>query len=254
MVTGFGLALLPVGLGLYSRTRVDLVESLWAQAEAAQLRERARIAREMHDVLAHKVSLIALHAGALEVTPDADAARVEEVAGVIRTTAVQALEELRSVLGVLRDGAGAGDVLAPQPDAVDIERLVASSRAAGLDVGYRADVPELPGSIARTAYRLVQEALTNVHKHAPGARTSVVLAGDEQAGVTITVDNEPPREAAPALPGSGSGLAGLHERMRLLGGTLACGPAAGGGWRVDAWLPWSPRPDPVTPVGEAAAT
>jgi signal transduction histidine kinase len=197
----------------------------------------------MHDVLAHKVSLIALHAGALEVNPDAGAARVEEVSGVIRVTAGQALEELRAVLGLLRDGDGAGDDLAPPPQLADIARLVESSRAAGLDVSYRAEVAALPDGIARAAYRVVQEALTNVHKHAPGAPTAVTLTGDEGTGVTVTVENgPPPAPAAPALPGSGAGLVGLGERVRLLGGRLDAQPTDGGGWRLVAWIPWAAAP------------
>jgi signal transduction histidine kinase len=254
LVGGFFATLVAVGAGLYVRTRHDLVRSLRDRAEAAeaerelraeqaQLAERARIAREMHDVLAHKVSLIALHAGALEVNPDAGAARVEEVSGVIRVTAGQALEELRAVLGLLRDGDGAADDLAPPPQLADIARLVESSRAAGLDVSYRAEVAALPDGIARAAYRVVQEALTNVHKHAPGAPTSVTLTGDEGTGVTVTVENgPPPAPAAPALPGSGAGLVGLGERVRLLGGRLDAQPTEGGGWRLVAWIPWAAAP------------
>ncbi len=265
LVAASATALAAVGVGLYARMRHDLVRSLRDRAEAAeaerelrveqsQLAERARIAREMHDVLAHKVSLIALHAGALEVNPDAGAPRVEEVAGVIRVTAVQALEELRAVLGLLRQGAEPGDDLAPPPQAEDIARLVESSRAAGLDLDYHAGVAGLPDGIARTAYRVVQEALTNVLKHAPGAAASVALTGDEHAGVTVTVENgPPPTAAAPALPGSGAGLVGLGERVRLLGGRLDAGPAAGGGWRVVAWVPWATGADPVPAVGEEPA-
>src|SRR5262245_29471228 len=254
LVGSVALTLLAVGAGVYVRTRHDLVRSLRDRAEAAeaerelraeqaQLAERARIAREMHDVLAHKVSLIALHAGALEVNPEAGAPRVEEVSGVIRVTAVQALEELRAVLGLLRDGDGADDDLAPPPQLADIARLVESSRAAGLDVSYGAEVAALPDGIARAAYRVVQEALTNVHKHAPGAPTSVTLTGDEGMGVTVTVENgPPPAPAAPALPGSGAGLVGLGERVRLLGGRLDAQPTAGGGWRLIAWIPWAAAP------------
>ena len=253
LVGGFLITLAAVGAGLYVRTRHDLIRSLRERAEAAeaerelrveqaQLAERARIAREMHDVLAHKVSLIALHAGALEVNPDAGAARVEEVSGVIRVTAGQALEELRAVLGLLRDGDGADDDLAPPPQLADVARLVEVSRVAGLDVSYRADVAALPDGIARAAYRVVQEALTNVHKHAPGAPTSVDLTGDD-TGVIVTVENGPsPVGDAPALPGAGAGLVGLQERVRLLGGRLDTHPTDGGGWRLVAWIPWATAP------------
>jgi signal transduction histidine kinase len=237
-------------VGLYTRVRRDLTSSLRARAEGAEAErelraeqaragERARIAREMHDVLAHKVSLIALHAGALEVNPGVGPERVEEAAGLIRQTAVDALEELRSVLGVLREGAGLEDALAPPPQAVDITRLVESSREAGVDAVLRHGVPELPDALGRIAYRVVQEALTNVHKHAPGASAVVDLAGDAD-GLTITVDNDPPpRAPGVALPGSGAGLVGLRERVRLADGRLSSGPSPGGGWRVTAWVPWT---------------
>jgi signal transduction histidine kinase len=240
-----------VCVGLYSRTRRDLTRSLRARAEGAEAErelraeqaragERARIAREMHDVLAHKVSLIALHAGALEVNPGVGPERVEEAAGLIRLTAAQAMEELRSVLGVLREGAGPEDALVPPPQAVDIARLVESSRRAGVDAALREDVPDLPDGLGRVAYRVVQEALTNVHKHAPGAAAVVDVAGGEVDGLTITVENDPPlRLPRVALPGSGAGLVGLRERVRLAGGRLSSGPTAGGGWRVTAWVPWT---------------
>ncbi len=263
LVAATATVLAIVGLGLYTRTRRDLTGSLRARAEGAEAErelraeqaragERARIAREMHDVLAHKVSLIALHAGALEVNPGVGPERVEEAAGLIRQTAVQALEELRSVLGVLREGAGPEDALAPPP--VDIARLVESSRAAGVDATLRAGVSGLPAGLARIAYRVVQEALTNVHKHAPGAAAVVELAGGEADGLTITVGNAPPpRAAGPALPGSEAGLVGLRERLRLAGGRLSSGPTEAGGWQVTAWVPWTGGLDPTERVGEGTA-
>jgi signal transduction histidine kinase len=207
----------------------------------------------MHDVLAHRVSLIALHAGALEVNPGVGPERVEEAAGLMRQTAVQALEELRSVLGVLREGTGPEDALAPPPQAVDIARLVASSREAGVDATLRRDVPDLPDGLGRIAYHVVREALTNVHKHAPGAAAVVELTGGEADGLTITVDNSrPDRASRVALPGSGAGLVGLRERVRLAGGRLSSGPSPGGGWRVTAWVPWTGGADVPARVGEGS--
>jgi signal transduction histidine kinase len=193
----------------------------------------------MHDVLAHKVSLIALHAGGLEVTADPDPDRVHATAQLIGTTAREAMDDLREVLGVLRSGAaGDGSDLAPQPGAADIERVVEASRAAGVRTELTMTVPALPDTVARTAYRVVRESLTNVHKHARGAMTTVVITGDEARGVTVEVVNRRPVSTASLLPGAGAGLLGLRERISLLGGSLEFGPCADGGWRVAAWLPW----------------
>lgn len=243
--------------GAYIGARRDLVASLRERAdraererelrgERAKVGERARIAREMHDVLAHKVSLIALHAGALEVNTDDP--RTRESAALIRTMAAQAMDDLREVLGVLRAGGGQDDDLRPHVDADDIERVVEASRMAGVRVTLHVDAPALPDALARTVHRVVQEALTNVHKHARGATTAVTLIAEESAGVTIEVVNQRPVAADTLLPGSGAGLAGLRERVTLVGGNLEAGPTAAGGWRVAAWLPW-PQ---VTPSSAAA--
>jgi len=260
VVSGIGRTLMVVAVGAYVGARRDLVASLRdradraeaereLRAEQAKAGERARIAREMHDVLAHKVSLIALHAGALEVNADAGSERVEEAAALIRTTAHQTLEELREVLGVLRSDAGAeGTDLSPTATAGDIGRLVEASRAAGVAVTLAGTVPDLPDGTARAVYRVVQEALTNVHKHARGAATEVAVAGNERSGVTVSVVNVRPVAAdllLDPIPGSGAGLVGLAERTRLLGGTFASGPTSGGGWAVGAWLPWHGTADHV---------
>jgi signal transduction histidine kinase len=239
--------------GAYLGTRQELMASLRARAdqveaerelrdEQARAAERARIAREMHDVLAHKVSLIALHAGALEVNPDAGAGRVEEVAGLIGATARDTLEELRTVLGVLRRSptgpleAEGGDPFA------GVEQLVGSWRQAGMRVELADDVGPMPSAIARAVYRLVQEGLTNVHKHTTGAAATIALAGGRGHEVVVSVANGPPAGAGRRqLPGSGAGLVGLGERIRLLGGSLYAGPQPGGGWTLEARLPWSGR-------------
>lgn len=239
-----------VAVGSYVGARRDLIVSLRERAaraeaerelrgEQAKLEERARIAREMHDVLAHKVSLIALHAGGLEVTADPAPDRVQATAKLIGTTAREAMDDLREVLGVLRAGStGDGSDLAPQPGAADIERVVEESRAAGVRAELQMTVADLPDTVARTAYRVVREGLTNVHKHARGATTSVAISGDEIRGVTVEVVNRRPVATASLLPGAGAGLLGLRERVVLLGGRLDFGPCADGGWRVEAWLPW----------------
>lgn len=206
-----------VVVGRYTATRNALHEE---QARAA---ERARIAGEMHDVLAHKVSLIALYAGALELHAG-DNTRFQEGTALIRLTAREALRELRSVLGMLR----------AEPIA-DLASLVRASAQAGQPVELRDEAGPLKHApTARVVYRVVQEGLTNAHKHAPGARTTVSLTGGGPH-VTVTVHNE---AGTPTdLPGAGAGLAGLTERLRLVGGTLRSGPTRDGGWELHATVP-----------------
>jgi signal transduction histidine kinase len=160
---------------------------------------------------------------------------------LIRGTAHEAMEDLRDVLGVLRAGPVSedGPDLAPPARRDDIAWLVAASRDAGVHAELRMDVDELPDTLARTAHRVVQEGLTNVHKHARGAATVVTVAGDPHAGLDVEVVNRRPAGGTVLLPGSGRGLPGLGERVGLLGGRLESGPAADGGWRLAAWIPWS---------------
>ena len=254
LASGLIEAALLAAAGAYIGARRDLLTALRdraaqaeeqqeLRAEQAMLGERARIAREMHDVLAHKVSLIAMHAGALEVNAEAGPEQVRQTAGMIRTTAREAMEDLRDVLGVLRAGTdGDGTDLAPPPRGADIERIVEASRAAGVRTDLTMEVDEMPDAVARTVHRVVQEALTNVHKHARDAATSVRITGDGARGVTVEVVNRRPVGSAALLPGSGTGLLGLRERLALVGGTLESGPCPDGGWRVVAWLPASPAP------------
>jgi signal transduction histidine kinase len=257
-----------LAFGAYVGARRDLVASLRdradraesereLRAEQARLGERARIAQEMHDVLAHKVSLIALHAGALELSPDAGADQVERSAVLIRSTARQALEDLRGVLGVLRSDATAdGAVLAPQPKLSDVRRLVDASREAGVavDLVTEGDAAALcdpeadgdqtrsaamvPEQLGRTAYRVVQEGLTNVHKHARGAAATVRLSGQRGGTLQVSVTNLRPVSSGSLLPGAGAGLVGLRERVGLAGGTLTSGRETDGGWSLSAALPW----------------
>ncbi len=213
-----------------------------ARAEAARLAERARIAREMHDVLAHRISLIALHAGGLEITERPEPAAARQTAGLIRETARSALEDLRDVLGVLASGDTSAP-LAPQPRFADIAALVERSAAAGVSVrlvpnsslGLEAEVPE---AVGRAAYRVVQEALTNIHKHAASAASAVRLSGAPGIGLEVRVENQAPQAVGTSLPGAGSGLAGLRERVEVAGGSFEAGPTLRGGFLVLAWLPW----------------
>jgi signal transduction histidine kinase len=211
-----------------ARTEVRL------RAEQAQMEAREAVAREMHDVLGHRLSLLSVHAGALEYRPDAPAEDVARAARVIRESAHQALQDLREVIGVLR--APVGEL--PQPTVADVPELVAESRRAGMQVDLRADVAgTAPDTVGRTAYRVVQEALTNARRHAPGAPVTVAVGGSAGPGLTVEVENGAPGDAAPARA-PGQGLTGLAERVGLAGGRLEHGPTDAGGWRVAAWLPW----------------
>ena len=207
--------------------------------------ERTRIAREMHDVLAHRISLLALHAGGLEVRPDLPPEKVRETAELMRVTARQALEELRGVIGVLREEAGHDPPppAAPQPTLTDIRRLVEETRLAGarIDLEMHVDhADDVPSALGRDAYRIVQEALTNIGKHASGSTAWVQVTGGPEDGLHVRVRNRKPLRAAtgPGLPGSGAGLLGLQERVTLAGGTLVHGPDGSGDFVVDAELLW----------------
>jgi signal transduction histidine kinase len=241
--------------GMFVRARRQLLFTLRERAQRAEteqrldadrtrMAERTRIAREMHDVLAHRLSLVTLHAGALEVSPDLPPEKVRETAELLRATARQALEELRSVIGVLRVEPGQEPALAaPLPTLADIPRLVEETRRAGakIDFEMRVDHPNTaPTALGRDAYRIVQEALTNIGKHARGTAGRVRVTGGADSGLHVNVRNRLPvlGPARPALPGSGAGLLGLQERITLAGGTLVHGPDGSGDFVVDADLPW----------------
>ena len=255
---------LPVTSGAFVGARRELVASLRERAERAEAEqllraeqarttERTRIAREMHDVLGHRISLVALHAGGLEVsTTSPETARS---AALIAAVAREALADLRGVLGVLLadahvpvDAASASEAralaLRPQPTLDDVAALVRASARAGVRVDLAQHVPTdppVPALIGRTAYRVVQEALTNVHKHAPDAATTVRLTGARGEDLLVEVLNA--RSAAvtgaPEPEGSGLGLIGLRERVHLVHGRLEAGPAGDGGFAVRARLPWT---------------
>ena len=244
-----------VAWGMFVHARRDLISSLEERAERAEseqhLRveqarqsERARMAREMHDVLAHRISLVSMHAGALEFRPDAPPEEIERAAGVIRASAHQALDELREVIGVLREQEPDGDDRPepPQPTAGDLPALVSETEAAGMRVRLTTgdvDLDHVPDLTGRTAYRVVQEGLTNARKHAPAAAVAVTVAGDREHGLSVEVRN--PLSLArngEAVPGAGTGLVGLVERTTLAGGRLEHGRTDGGDYRLAAWLPW----------------
>jgi signal transduction histidine kinase len=233
-----------LGWGLFVRARRELVRSLRDQAdraaEEARAAERRRIAREMHDVLAHRLSLLSVHAGALEFHPDAPADEVAEAARVIRESARAALDELRGVIGVLREDGGESPVRPPQPTLADLGALVEESRAAGMRITADIDLGEAPVTAAagRTAYRIVQEGLTNARKHAPGAAVRLTVdAPDDDLRIEVRSLAPVAVASAPSLPGAGTGLIGLAERVTLAGGELEHGVDRDGAFVLRARLP-----------------
>ncbi|MGW0533545.1 sensor histidine kinase [Streptomyces sp. NPDC003032] len=286
VAASIGVTAPPVLLGLYVGARRRLMESLRERAddlerelqllaeraeeraEWARNEERTRIAREMHDVVAHRVSLMVVHAAALQAVARKDPEKAVKNAALVGDMGRQALTELREMLGVLRagDGVQSAKPVRPAepvplaavgyaaaaaasravdedgPSLAELDELVGQSRAAGMAVdlsvqgeprGYAADVEQ-------TAYRVVQEALTNVHKHAAGAKTYVRLA-HRTAEIAMQVENEPPPDPGSTtdarLPSGGNGLVGMKERVTGLGGVFVSGPTDDGGFRVSAVLP-----------------
>jgi signal transduction histidine kinase len=238
-------------LGSFVRVRRELVDRLQRdqhlQIHEAQLAERARIAREMHDVLAHRISLLSVHAGALDFNRDASPEEVARGLGVIRSSARAAQEELRDVIGVLRSDS-TGGLVPPQPTIEDLGQLIEESRAAGMDVTLAAPLPEprLSTLAGRTVYRVVQEALTNARKHAPTQPVSISVLGEPGATLEVEVVNRPAADRPdkridgrrPDHVNSGAGLIGLAERLSLAGGTVEHQRLAGGGFRLIARIPW----------------
>ncbi|MFG3406541.1 sensor histidine kinase [Streptomyces sp. NPDC048142] len=281
-----GLTAPSVLFGLYIGARRRLMESLRERADSlerelslladraeeraewARTEERTRIAREMHDVVAHRVSLMVVHAAALQAVAPKDPAKAVRNAALVGDMGRQALTELREMLGVLRTGdalvapAAAGAVPLASvkqvavvaaaaasedgPRLAELEALVAQSRQAGMTVELSVDGELRPYApeVEQTAFRVVQEALTNVHKHAAGARTWVRLA-HRGAEVAMQVENGPSDSAAAdaGLPSGGNGLVGMRERVLGLGGVFVSGPTDAGGFRVSAVLPSGPADD-----------
>jgi signal transduction histidine kinase len=213
------------------------------RVEQIRYAERTRIAREMHDVLAHRISLLSMHAGALEIRPEAPPEDIERAAAVIRASAHQALEDLRATIGMLRNGTDGDTPQPPQPTFAALPRVLEESRAAGMrlhaDVRV-ADLTAVPDPIGRHALRIVQEALTNARKHAPSAPVDLCVDGSPGQGLAIDVRNPAPVLAAGVteIPGSGTGLVGLAERAALSGGHLEHGRDERGDFHLRAWLPW----------------
>ncbi|MFE0206873.1 sensor histidine kinase [Streptomyces sp. NPDC058985] len=237
----------PVFLGQLVQARRDLSSRLaeisrareyerQLTAQTVLARERTTLAREMHDVVAHQVSLIAVRAGALQVGSRDDDAR--HAAATIRQLSVQTLEELRHMVSVLRTSGGSPVELIPQPSLGDLQRLIDDS---GIETELQISLPgSVPPPVQRAIYRTVQEALTNVRKHAPGARATVLIR-HENTTVRVMVTNGPPTRAALSLPGANYGLVGLRQRAGLLGGTVRYGPTENGGFELSLELPVTGR-------------
>ncbi|MET7981249.1 MULTISPECIES: histidine kinase [unclassified Streptomyces] len=285
ITTAIGMTAPPVLLGLYMGARRRLMESLRERADSlerelqllaeraeeraewARNEERTRIAREMHDVVAHRVSLMVVHAAALQAVARKDPEKAVKNAALVGDMGRQALTELREMLGVLRTGDGldrrvpavplaavgaaaaaaasraAGDSGAVEgPGLAEIDELIGQSAAAGMVVALsvEGDLRAYAREIEQTAYRVVQEALTNVHKHAAGAKTYVRLA-HRVSEIAMQVENECPPEvgvgSAVGLPSGGNGLLGMKERVAALGGVFVSGPTDAGGFRVSAVIP-----------------
>ncbi|MGW2568243.1 sensor histidine kinase [Streptomyces sp. NPDC001537] len=282
ITTAIGMTAPPLLLGLYVGARRRLMESLRERADSlerelqllaeraeeraewARNEERTRIAREMHDVVAHRVSLMVVHAAALQAVARKDPEKAVKNAALVGDMGRQALTELREMLGVLRSGDGARRAEPSVPLAAvgvaaavaasravdegegpcleELEELVGQSAAAGMvvDLSVEGDVRSYAAEVEQTAYRVVQEALTNVHKHAAGAKTHVRLA-HRVSEIAMQVENEPPPEVASAssarLPSGGNGLVGMKERVTALGGVFVSGPTDAGGFRVSAVIP-----------------
>lgn len=243
-------------LGMYVSARRKVLDGLRERAERAEREqhllaeraradERSRLAAEMHDVVAHRVTLMVLQAGALRVRAADGPTRA--AAEELRVTGSRALEELRDVIGLLRRS---GDDDAPHDPLPDLSALVAESAAVGVRVRLdeRGDPPLVSPVVGRTAYQIVREALTNVHKHAPGAEVRVQVRYATR-GMRLSVRNTAPSGSADAVlsgSGTGTGLTGMRRRVELIGGKLHAGPNNDGGFHVEAYLPaFVPAAEPV---------
>ncbi|MEV0740240.1 sensor histidine kinase [Streptomyces sp. NPDC050549] len=239
-----------------SEARTQLVEQVTITAEERNrrtlLEERSRIARELHDVVAHHMSVISIQAQVAPLLVENPSEELKENLAGIRQNALEALAELRRVLGVLRSenpeypddpyapgGPGTGAAPdAPQPTLDRLDALIENTRAAGLDVrgDVRGEVRPLAPGVELSAYRIVQEALSNALRHAPGSTVAVEVAHDPD-GLRLIVTNSRPQQAAPPSPGAGHGLLGMRERAAMLGGHLTATRTFQGGFAVVAFLP-----------------
>lgn len=232
-----------------ARRRLVEQESI-SEAERARrtlLEERARIARELHDVVAHHMSVITVQADSAPYRINGLPEEAREEFGAIAASARESLTEMRRLLAVLRSDGTDGE-RAPQPGLDRVQQLVEATVRAGLpaELSLAADLPDLPRAVDLSAYRIVQEALANAVRHAPGARTRVSVTSDGGHLTVVVVNGAAEQDGSPLeSTGTGHGLVGMRERVRLTGGTLDTGPLPDGGFRVAARLPLTPVTPPV---------
>jgi signal transduction histidine kinase len=242
-----------------ARRELVVQEEITAEERARRtlLEERNRIARELHDVVAHHMSVISIQAQVAPHLAENPSEELKENLAGIRENAVEALTELRRVLGVLRseDALSASVRHVPQPTLDRLDELIGNVRGAGLTVTTRTtgEPRPLPPGAELSAFRIVQEALSNAMRHAPGAEVRVEI-GYHPSGVTVRVTNTAPDRAAPPSPGAGHGLLGMRERAAMLGGELATGATPDGGYEVTAMLPTKPPAEPADTAEPAEDT
>jgi signal transduction histidine kinase len=257
ILLGSLMNLAAVGWGLMVRAQRNYLRAVLARAHdlevgqellAATIRDQERrvIAREMHDTLAHRLSLLSVHAGALEFRADLSPEQTRTMAAVIRRTSHDALGDLQDVIGILRDGpAGDASLLEPRVGLDGLPALIDESRLSGMEVHVDQSIDEASGALPRnaaaagTVYRIVQEGLTNARKHAPGSPVRILLRSHNTTEIAVTVSTflDPQPAPAPVIPGTGTGLSGLGERVSLLGGTFSS-ESVGNQFVVTARLPW----------------
>jgi len=244
-----GLVAAAVGLGLYSATRRAYLAELRDRADRlererdhqgalAAAAERTRIAREMHDIVAHHLTVMVTLSEAAIAASAASPERATDVMRKVSATGRRALADTRRLLGVLRPGQDPGEDLQPVPGLAQLDTLIEQVRSAGLDttLEIRGAAPDVPAGVQLTAYRLVQEALTNTLKHGgTGARASVRLRF-QPGELRVDIDDDGAGATAPATASRGSGLIGMRERVHAYGGDVQAGPRPAGGWKVSAQL------------------
>ncbi len=224
----------------HARRAVELEQAREELARLAVADERLRIARELHDVVAHTMTVIAMHAGSGRLAADRDPAAARKALEVVEESSRHALAELRRLVTVLRDADDREPVHEPAPGLPDLHRLVAEVAAAGVavDVHTEGDLARVPEGVSLAAYRIVQEALTNVVRHAGATRARLSVAvREDQVRLEVDDDGGGRTGGAPEPGGRGYGLVGMRERAALYGGEVTAGPGPGGSWRVAGWLP-----------------
>jgi len=230
------VVLAPWAVGRIAGGRLAAVVAERERADRAAADERARIARELHDVVAHSVGVIVVQAGAAEQVLESDPEAARQALADIRRTGKEALVDLRRMVGLVRES-DSGTEIAPQPGLDDLAPLAERVRQAGLDVELTVEGPPrpIPPGIGLTVYRVAQEALTNVIKHAGAARASVLLRFDKD-GIELSVLDD---GRSSTTGRGGYGIAGMRERVSLFGGELDVGPSAEGGFRVHVRIPYA---------------